>query len=461
MPPSWRPALKIAETPRSLALEVLDKIAKTSGYSDIVLDACLKNASTLDQRDKSLAGNLAYGVLRWQNLLDAHIEQVSNLPLRKIKPRLLWILRMGAYQLFFLNRIPHRAAVNETVNLARNSGFFHAAGFVNAVMRKLSSVDHRLSLPKHPAARFSLLFGCPVWIVELWLKEHGVEGTEAMLGQLSRIPSRWLRIDSRKINMDRAVAELEASGIEAYPGAFAPEAILIKYSGDLRDIPMIVKGQALVQDQASQLIAHMLAPKPGWKILDACAAPGLKATHLAQLAGDETKVVALEIHGHRARAMAETCEKHGFKNVEIIVGDALDYKAEFLFDAILADAPCSGLGVLNRNPEAKWRLDPEKMKSLPKLQCNILLNLADSLKVGGVLIYSTCTSSRAENDGVIECFLAQRSDFRLERPPMGEFDFGDLVSSDGFLKTYPRAMEDDESRALDGFFGARLKKVGS
>jgi len=451
--------LKKATTSRTLALEVLDKIYRTDGYADIVLDSFLKNAPALDQRDKSLASNLVYGVLRRQNFLDAHIVQASARPLRKIKPRLLSVLRLGAYQLFFLDRIPARAAVNETVNLSKYAGFSHAAGFVNAVMRKLSSEDWRLELPEDRAARLSLLFGCPVNIVKSWIEEYNVEGAEAMLGQVSRIPSRWLRIDSRKISRDQARLELEKAGIKARPGAFAPESLLVEACGDLREISLVAERKTVVQDQASQLIAHLVNPEPGWKILDACAAPGMKATHMAQLAGGDARVFALEVHPARARAMAEICREYDFKNVEIIVADALSYKVDTFFDAVLADAPCSGLGVLNRNPEAKWRMKPEKLNSLPDFQYGILSNLADCVRPGGLLVYSTCTSNRNENDEVVRRFLAQRHDFKLERPPPDAgVDWTGLTTADGFLKTYPRPAEDDESRTLDGFFGARMRR---
>ncbi|MHB8767218.1 MAG: transcription antitermination factor NusB, partial [Deferrisomatales bacterium] len=271
--------------PRHLALTALEALERREGYADAALDGLLSRHPGLPPRDRALVSHLVYGVLRWRSRLDAFLARASARPLARVHPRLLQILRLGAYQLLFLDRIPSHAAVGATVELARATGLGHACGFANAVLRKVAAQGADLPLPADPAGRLALLFGCPPWLVERWLAEYGPEGAEALCRAASSVPALWLRVDPRRVSREAALAELRAGGVAAEPGAYAPEAVWLGTSaGDPRAIPLVARGDAVVQDQASQLVAHLVAPEPGARLLDACAAPGLKAAHLAALA---------------------------------------------------------------------------------------------------------------------------------------------------------------------------------
>ncbi|MDF1555404.1 MAG: 16S rRNA (cytosine(967)-C(5))-methyltransferase RsmB [Deferrisomatales bacterium] len=444
-------------TPRALALDVLTSLERRDAYADVLLNAALDRAPAMAARDRALASNLVYGVLRWRNRLDYHLARFCRQPLKKLHPKVLHLLRLGAYQILFLDRVPDRAAVSEAVALAHYCGQPAASGLVNAVLRRVAEAGPGLSETLSPVERLSLLFGCPGWLVERWLAEHGPEGAESLCRGASRVPQLWLRIDPRRLPREAALARLHEAGIEAFPGAFAPEAVGLS-GGDPRANPLVREGLAVVQDQASQLIARWLSPEPGWRVLDGCAAPGLKATHLAVMVGDTGAVEALDLHPHRVAQVKELAARVGCGNCSAKLGDARTHRWAKPFDAVLVDAPCSGLGVLRRTPEAKWRRSAGEMDELPALQGELLGNLADAVRPGGVLVYATCTTARAENEAVVEAFLAQRPDFRVSPPPAGPVDWRPLVGADGFLRTYPGGVDGTGPAALDGFFAARLRR---
>ncbi|MBI5015744.1 MAG: 16S rRNA (cytosine(967)-C(5))-methyltransferase RsmB [Deltaproteobacteria bacterium] len=445
---------------RSLALSALHAMRRREAFADAVLDGVLGRHPELDARGRGLTSHLVYGVLRWQNRLDAHLARASSRPLEKTHPLLLDILRLGAYQLLFLDRVPDRAAVSESVELARRSGHAHASGFVNAVLRKVAAQGPDLTLPADPAMRLSLLFGCPVWLVEVWRREHGEVGAERLCRAASVIPTLTVRIDLAAASRADVLAELGAEGVTAGAGRWAPEAVWVEGAGDPRALGVVARGGAVVQDQASQLIAHWVAPQPGWSVLDACAAPGLKATHLARLTGEGSRIVALDVHPHRVRMIEELSRRLGIGNVEVRCADAREYRPDDgrLFDAVLVDAPCSGLGVLSRTPDAKWRRSPEEAAALPALQLALLRNLADAVRPGGILVYATCTTLRAENEDLVAAFLAERPDFHRTPPPPGPVAWAAVTSAEGDLRTYPDHVGEAGGEALDGFFGARLAR---
>jgi len=443
---------------RSLALDVLVDLERRDAYSDVLLNTVLDRQPRMSARDRALTSHLVYGVLRWRNRLDHHLARFCRQPLQKLHPKVLQILRLGAYQILFLDRIPDRAAVAEAVDLTRHAGVAQASGLVNAVLRRVAECGAELPDQLSAEQRLSLLFGCPGWLVERWITEYGADGAESLCRGAARVPQLWLRTDPRRTSRDAALARLAQAGIDAFPGAFAPEAIGLS-GGDPRANPLVAEGLAVVQDQASQLISHWLAPTPGWRVLDGCAAPGMKTAHLAGLAGDNGSVEALEIHPHRAEQMRQLAGRHGLTNLNVHCTDARMFRAEKPYDAVLVDAPCSGLGVLHRTPEAKWRRRPEDLDELPELQAAILDNLAAAVRPGGVLVYATCTTLHAENEAVMETFLAAHPEFRTEPPASGPVDWQPFLGADGFLRTYPAGLEGSGSMAVDGFFSARLRRV--
>jgi 16S rRNA (cytosine967-C5)-methyltransferase len=444
---------------RTLALDALETIERRRAYSDAVLDGVLRRHAELPESEKGLLLHLVYGVLRWRNRLDAYLAAASERPLARVHPKLLEILRMGVYQIHHLDRVPSWAAISESVELSRQAGLGHAAGFVNAVLRRVAS-GPELALPPELGPRLSLLFGCPLWLVERWLSEHGPEGTERLCRAAAAIPALVLRIDPRRARRDAALAELGAAGYEACAGAWGPEAVWIASAGDPRGLALVQQGAAVVQDQASQLIGHLVGPEPGWRVLDACAAPGLKASHLAALMEDRGEILATDLHPNRVRLVQDLAERLGLSSIRAAVADARvhDY-GRASFDAVLVDAPCSGLGVLGRTPEAKWRRRAEDIPELARLQAEILANVAGAVRPGGLLIYATCTTLSAENEEIVRGFLEEHADFDLEAPPAEGIPWDELTS-EGFFRTYPRHVAGEKGFALDGFFGARLRRRG-
>ena len=449
--------MKPSPDARSLAVSILEALERRESYADAALHAALARHPRMPARERALVGQLVYGVLRWRNRLDAHLQRASRRPLERIHPLLLQILRVGAYQILFLDRVPEHAAVNRAVEEARRRGLGHAAGFANAVLRRVAQDGPELPLPEALPPRFALLFGCPEWLVERWIREHGPAGAEALCRASSRVPELWLRLDTRRMSREEAVQVLRGARIQAEPGRHAPEALRVEARGDPRRLPLVREGLAVVQDQASQLIAHYLAPGRGWRILDACAGPGLKATHLGVLAGSGARVTALDVHPARAREVTRLAARCVVPNVRALAGDARRPPFREPFDAVLVDAPCSGLGILSRIPEAKWRRGPDEIAGLPGLQGALLEGVAHLVRPGGILVYATCTTLRAENEDVVGRFLARHPEFQPEPPPEGPVAWAPLLDRQGFLRTYPEALGEGAA-ALDGFFAARLRR---
>jgi 16S rRNA (cytosine967-C5)-methyltransferase len=441
---------------RTLAAGLLDALENRDAYADQLLDGLWSRRPDADPRDRALTTHLVYGVLRWRNGLDRVIEHAAERPTGKLSLGVLNLLRVGAYQLLHLDRIPASAAVHATVEATRRRGFSHSAGLVNAVLRRVSAEGKDLPPPEDPILRLALTCGLPVWLAALWTSEEGAEGAACLGGAAATIPPCVLRVDTRKTHRNDVIGRL---GKDASGGlcAYAPEGVWTEGGGDPRQIEAVRTGKAVVQSQASQLVAPYLAPPPGARVLDACAAPGLKATHIARLMENRGEVTALEIHPHRARAAEELARRLGFDSIRVVTADATVYRDSAPFDAVLVDAPCSGLGVLAHTPEKKWRYAPADFDRFPPLQRALLENAARAVAPGGTLVYATCTTVRSENEGLIAGFLDDHPEFRRAGPPPG-FPAPDLCTREGDLKTFPRPTGGGPDRFLDGFYAARLTR---
>jgi 16S rRNA (cytosine967-C5)-methyltransferase len=448
---------KISKAPgaRGLAATALDEIERRGAYADQYLDSLFRRMGKLDSRERGLVTALVYGVLRRRNLLDAAIQNVYGRPLKKLHPALHTILRVGAFQLLFLDRIPAPVAVSETVELAAGSGHAKARGLVNALMRKISSVGMGFPRPPGFDEKLGLENGFPSWIIEKWRTAEGEEGARMMAEAFGAIPPVFLRVDTEKLSREEALASLGETR-ESGCGEFSQQGIWLSGGGDLRELRLLREGLAVMQGQASQLVSLLVAPKPGMRVLDACAAPGLKTTHLASLMGDKGEILALDIHPNRVQTIEELAKKLGLKSIRPIVADAALAWDDNPFDAVLVDAPCSGMGVLSHNPEKRWRLTPKELAQLPELQRRILENTAKMVKPGGVLVYATCTTAREENEEMVEGFLTGNPSFEIE--PAAAFIPAALVTAEGYMRTFPRPQAVSPSGHLDGFFAARMRR---
>ncbi len=439
------------DKPREKALEILTRV-ETGAFADALLD---RARQAFDARDNAFILELVYGTLRNRTLLDWTLNQFSTHPLAKTDAWTRNILRLGAYQMLFLDKIPVSAAVNTAADLAKDYG--KKGGYVNGLLRNLDR--KRASLvgpgPDDPVKRLSILHSHPEWLVRRWVKRFGEERAERLLRENNRPAPLSVRANTLKTTRDRLKASLEAEGAAAIETAYSTVGLEIISSPGLRSLTAYGKGWFMVQDQAPQLISLMLGPRPGETVLDACAAPGGKATHLAELMENRGAVIALESDQGRLKRIRENSARLGISIISPVWGDAMKYQ-EGRFDKVLIDAPCSGLGVLRRHPDGRWNKNEKAIRERAVLQRGILENCALLLKPGGALVYATCTTEPEENEEVIDSFLAEHNEFAIEDPQqLLPASAARLVDDRGFFRTFP------DEPAMDGFFGVRLVRKHS
>jgi 16S rRNA (cytosine967-C5)-methyltransferase len=402
---------------------------------------------------------LTYGVLRWRGKLDWIIQHFANIPFEKIEPEMLNTLRLGLYQIFFLTKTPASAAVNESVELAKKTRGKGGGGFVNAILRSALREKETIPYPdkpQDPALHIAIIQSHPLWLVQRWIEELGVGETLKICVANNRIPALTLRTNTLKIRREDLIEKLRGKGLISAPTPFSDDGILPKDGPPTSELPFLKEGLFVIQDEASQLITLILDPKPGENILDACAAPGGKTTHIAQRMENMGEIYAFDLRQEKLKKIEEGCKRLGIKIVRTKIGDAvntLPVPGEIKFDRVLADVPCSGFGTLRRNPDLKWRREREDLKKLSQLQLAILKNLSGYVSEGGLLLYSTCTVFHEENEDVVERFLSEHRGFKLDSLVEVLPERYHFFIKKGYFKTFPPADE------LDGFFAARLRKT--
>jgi 16S rRNA (cytosine967-C5)-methyltransferase len=445
--------------PRAISLDLLNRVEETDRHPDDLLSDSFKRYRHLTSLDRAFLTELTYGVLRWRGRLDWIIHHFANIPLEKIEPAMLNTLRLGLYQIFFLTKTPASAAVNESVELAKKIRGKGGGGFVNAILR--SAIRQKETIPypderQDPALHVAITQSHPVWLVQRWIKELGVEETVKICVANNRIPALTLRTNTLKIRREDLIEKLTEKGFISAATPFSDDGVLLKKGLPVSELPFLKEGLFVIQDEASQLITHILDPKPGEKVLDACAAPGGKTTHIAQKMENLGEIYAFDLRQEKLKQIEEGCKRQGIKIVRAAIGDAVNNLAvpgEIKFDRVLADVPCSGFGTLRRNPDLKWRREKEDLKRLSQLQRSILNNLSGYVSEGGVLVYSTCTVFHEENEDVVEGFLSEHRAFKLDSLVKVLPEKCHVFIKRGYFKTFPPADE------LDGFFAARLRKT--
>jgi 16S rRNA (cytosine967-C5)-methyltransferase len=432
---------------RAVAHDVLQRVETTDAFADVLLAHRLAEAP-FGARDRALVTRLVYGTLAWQGRLDHHLSTLVRGPLAKLDPPVRAALRLGLYQLLFLERVPAYAAVDASVRLARRAGR-GASGLVNAVLRRAGRTA--LTLPSaddDPVARLAVEWSHPRWLVERWGRDFGFDELPALLAADNLRGRIALRANRLRTTPEALAAELAEAGIETYPSVRAPDALVVGGgAARVRALPAWREGRATFQSEASQLIAPLLGVGAGARVLDACAAPGGKTGHLAALAGARGVVVALDPRAIGARLVQAESARLGAPAIHAVVGDACRPPLARRFDAVLVDAPCSGLGTLRRHPEVRWRRRPADVDRLAGMQGALLAGTAALVRPGGTLVYAVCTLMREENEAVVEGFLRDHPRFTVEPAPAP----ATMVTPEGFLRTLPHR------HALDGFFAARLR----
>ena len=432
---------------RALALSMLDECELEGKYVNLILNSRRTDRLTHEERASLTA--LLYTVTERRHTYDYYISSVAKRPVSDIDIHTLNILRLGVCQIVAMDSIPDFAAVNETVKLGRTKG---ERAFINGVLRAVVRCKEAESLPmpdrKRSEARYlSVLHSFPLWLTKHFIGLLGAEAADRLLATFNKHDTTDLTVNTLKISREELISRLRELGICAEPSPYSPITVRLSGSYDPRRLPGFAEGHFLVQDTASALSAVALAPTAGSRIIDVCACPGGKSFASAILAGGEAEILSLDIHESKLSLVTAGAERLGLR-LDVGLQDATEPREELFatFDRVICDAPCSGLGVLGKKSDMRYR-DPAALVELPALQGRILAQSAKYLKVGGYMIYSTCTLNPEENERVVEKFLSENSEFTAE-----DFSFGDISSVCGMLTLYPHL------HGTDGFFIAKLRR---
>ena len=403
---------------REIALKTLYKIDEEGSYSNIALNEMLeKNKKILNEKDIGLISEIVYGVTTWRLTIDEIIKKYSKIRIKKISPWILNNLRMGIYQIIFLDRIPKSAAVNEAVNLAKRYGHKGSFGFTNAILRKVSKNDYKeFSNIEDTKERLSKQYSMPIWIIESLIKEEmPIEKIEEICKYSNERPKLTIRVNLLKTTPQILKEKLESKKIKVEEAKLKPF-LYIQNAKNIEHLKEFQDGLFTVQDEGAGLIPYILNPKPNEIVLDACSSPGGKTTYMAELMENKGKIIAWDLYKHRVKLVEEARERLEITIIETEEQDATLPKEEYFkkFDKILLDVPCSGLGVLKRKPDIKWSRTLEEIKEISNVQMKILETCSKYLKDGGEIMYSTCTILKEENEKVIEKFLKEDSDFKMK-----------------------------------------------
>lgn len=412
-----------------------------------------------DERDRALAGEIATGTLRWQGAFDHLVAGYSRRPVARLDPEVLTILRLTIFQLLHLERVPASAAVNDAVDLVRRAGKSSAAALVNAILRRVSRERNRLPLPPRAAGEegaeleyLSVTLSHPRWLAARWRSRYGFDAAEAWCRFDNEPAPLTLRANRLRTTRERLAGALLDAGVRTRPTRYAPDGLIVEQGNPL-STEFAGRGLFVVQDESSQLVAAATAARPAERVLDACAAPGGKTTAMAAGMQGRGLVVASDVRPARVRLLAETVERAAAPNVSVVQANAAaPLPFGEVFDLVLLDAPCSGLGTLRRDPDIKWRRAEEEFPTLSALQRRMLEATARTVRPGGRVVYSTCSSEPEENEEVVARFLETTPGFRLERLELPAAP--ELIDAEGFLRTLPFA------HGLEAFFAARLVKRG-
>ena len=466
---------------RELALKILYKIDKEKSYSNIVLNELInQNKKELTNKDIGLISEIVYGTTTWRLTLDEIIKKYSKIKLKKISTWILNILRMGIYQIVFLDKIPKSAAVNESVNLAKRYGHKSSSDFVNAILRKVTAKDYEDFYEiKDNIQRISITNSMPIWIIEELAKQlENMKKVEEIAINSNLRPHLSIRINNLKIadeselneqkerNLEKKISKkdlikrLEEKDIKVKQGLLK-DFLIIENIKNIENMEEFKQGYFTIQDETAGLIPIILEPEKTDVILDACSSPGGKTTYLAEMMENQGIIEAWDIHEHRTKLVENTAKRLGVTNIETRVTDATIYNEKYKekFDKILLDVPCLGLGVLKRKPDIKWQKSKEDVDEITKTQKQILETCSQYLKKGGKLVYSTCSILKEENENIINEFLNKHKEFQIEKIEIKE---NKKIQNKEFFKKYIKnenyfqVYQNDET---DGFFICKLKKI--
>ncbi len=436
---------------RDAAVNVLMAVHENGAYANIALSEVIRK-KRFNEQDRRFLTELVYGTVKAGATLDWIICRYIRQPISKLTPPVKAILRLGMFQLFFLDRIPPSAVCNESTELAKKYGHIGIVKFVNAVLRSAVREPEKANIQENDEAQFiSLRYQHPEWLIRRWLNIFGREETEQLCAFNNTPAVLSIRTNRLKISRDALLEMLKREGAEVRASQWAPEGILCSKHHALDDSEALRSGYFQVQDESSMQVAHVLDPQPGEFVIDMCSAPGGKTTHIAECMKNQGTILALDIYDAKLARIEENAKRLGISIIQTMCMDARKIEDNYYdkADRVLADVPCSGLGVLRRRPDARWKKTEAELKQLPVLQSEILSSAAMTVKPGGILVYSTCTIESQENENVIRTFLNAHDNFILDTAgkylPM-------KPSSKDLIQFYP------QRDGIDGFFIARLRR---
>jgi 16S rRNA (cytosine967-C5)-methyltransferase len=438
---------------RRTAYAILHRIATENSFSSYLLSS--ERMNDLIPADRALTTELVLGALRWQKRLDWMIENYSGRKIDQIDLEARIILRMAFYQVRFLTKIPAHAAVNEAVNLAKQEKLFKVAGFINAVLRKgagAGNEEKRIAQIKDPIRRLSIRTSHPEWLIRRWVERLGEDITRAAAAANNNPPRIAIRANRNKTTVEELKQRLKEEGLDVQESKYLPDALILA-SAAVSNSKLYQEGHFYFQDEASQMIPFLLGVCEGWRIADLCAAPGGKTAILSQRVGPSGRVLAFDVHWLRQSLLKYRMKELDCRNVAVAVADATrELPLARAVDAVLLDAPCSGLGTLRRNPEIRWKITEADLTALSAKQSEILVRAGHAVKANGLLLYSTCSTEPEENERVIEKFLAENSNFTLVLPDVPEPWRAFLNPQTKYFQTFPHDPN------VDSFFAALLRK---
>lgn len=442
------------EDARAVALSLLDRVTADKGYSNILLNSQLEGGS-LSALDAAFTTTLVYGVLEKMICLDFFISHYAKRSAKDIEPKALNIIRLGAYQIMFLDKVPDSAAVNESVRLIKSSGAAKAAGLVNAVLRRISENKQNLPYPdreKDFKRYLHVKYSCPQWLLKKWIDEYGKETTAGILEGIEQKPKAVLRVNTLKTTADELITRLSDEGVTAEKVSIVPDCLKVDKLPNLHKSKAFNEGLFTVQNTASQLCCYAAGARPGDTVIDMCAAPGGKSFTLAFNMQNRGIIKSLELYEQRLKLISDGAKRLSIDIIKTMQNDASKHNESLgLADIVMCDVPCSGLGVIGRKPEIKMK-NPVEFDELPDLQYSIICESSGHVKVGGKLVYSTCTLSRAENEQICEKFLNEHKSFALAMPK----DIRDIAKC-GANEVGATFLP--HITGSDGFFVAVFKKI--
>ncbi|NLY43579.1 MAG: 16S rRNA (cytosine(967)-C(5))-methyltransferase RsmB [Clostridiaceae bacterium] len=444
--------------PRETALKILYEIENKGAYANIALKKYLQGVD-YKTVDRNFITELVYGIIKMKLTIDYVLERYSTIKIKKISPWILHILRMGIYQILYLDKVPDSAACNEAVKLSKKYGHAGSVKFVNAVLRSISRSKKEIRFPdkmQNPVDYLKVVYSHPEWMIRRWIDEYGFDFTESLCSANNKVPDLCVRTNTLKCNRDTLAQYLHEENVVAVKGKYCEEALILNEVGNISSLSAFKQGLFQVQDESSMLVSRVLDPEPENFVMDVCCAPGGKITHIGQLMHNKGQVLGWDVHPHKISLVEAAVKRLGLENISVFTHDATVLKEEFIgkADRVLVDAPCSGLGIIRRKPDIKWNKVQEELKELTEVQKRILKVSSEYVKPGGYLVYSTCTIQHEENYDVVEEFVKNNPRFvpvNIERYFPEQIRKNTMKN--GYVQLFPNT--DD----LDGFFICKLKRL--